>query len=467
MTNQEIWRAALGELEVTISKAKFSTWFQSTTILSSHEGRVVVGVPNAFAKEWLESKYNKEVFRALQRITNNGVREITYEVVSIAAQKTSQKDPGAYTQPFRHEQNMKVGQSSSLDRFAPAHQANTFDSNLNPKYIFSTFVVGGNNELARAACLAVANNLGHSYNPLFIYGGVGLGKTHLLQSVGNAVLEKDPNKRVMYVSSETFTNEVVESIRKQTMNTFKDRYRQIDLLIIDDIQFLATKEKTQEEFFFTFNALYESNKQIVISSDRPPKAIPTLEERLRSRFEGGMIADIGAPDLETRVAIIQEKLKEKKFIFSDDIINYIATNIQNNVREIEGAVNRIIAYCHLNNTKPEINQTKKILATIITSPSRKAASTQQVIESVASFYNIDINDIVGKSRRKEIVRPRQIAMFLMREELKSSFPLIGQELGGKDHTTAMHAYQKVKREVENEEAARQEIDLIKQRLYMT
>lgn len=462
MTNQEIWQAALGELELTISKVKFSTWFRDTTIISSESGKIIISVPHAFAKEWLESKMNKDIFRALQHVTSNGIREIHYQVGVHAPrpQERPEIHPQFSVQPSAHQQIQRSSlESSDRDKQYLA-------TNLNPKYRFESFVVGSNNELARAACIAVANNLGRSYNPLFIYGGVGLGKTHLLQSVGNAILEKDPNKKVRYISSESFTNEVVEAIRKQTMTQFKDKYRQIDLLIIDDIQFLASKEKTQEEFFYTFNALYESNKQIIISSDRPPKAIPTLEERLRSRFEGGMIADIGAPDLETRVAILQKKLLEKKFTLAENVINYIATNIQNNVRELEGAINRIIAYCQINSSEPSLENAKHILASIITSPARKATTAQKIIETVAAFYAAEVADLTGKSRKKEIVRPRQIAMYLLREEIKSSFPLIGQELGGKDHTTAMHAYQKVKTEINNEEAARQEIDLIRQRLYI-
>jgi chromosomal replication initiator protein len=461
MTNHEIWQACLGELELTINKTHFLTWFKNTTIIASDNGRVTVGVPNMFAKEWLENKYNKEIFRALQHVTNSGVRQLAYEITSLSSQSAKQKASPLRQHPNQHSFESYQAPSSQVT----AQPSQQFNSNLNPKYKFETFVVGANNELARAACLAVAENLGRAYNPLFIYGGVGLGKTHLLQSIGNRILEKDPGKKVRYVQSESFTNEVVEAIRNQTMNSLKDKYRTVDLLIIDDVQFLATKEKTQEEFFYTFNALYQENKQIVISSDRPPKAIPTLEERLRSRFEGGMIADIGAPDFETRMAILQNRIIEKKFTIDKEVLTYIASNIQSNVRELEGAINRIIATCQYNSTEPTMENAKRILTNIITNPTKRATTIQNVIDVVASFYSINTDDITGKSRKKEIVRPRQITMFLIREELKASFPLIGQEIGGKDHTTAMHAYQKIKKEIEKEETTRQELELIKQRVY--
>jgi len=512
MTNQEIWKAALGELELTVSKAMFSTWFKDTFILTSENGNVTVGVPNGFAKEWLEGKMKKEVFRALQHVTNNGVREIKYQitskaqpqnpqqqvqlrqpVVSMTQQSVSSAGAAAAaiasavaTRPSQptvhitipatashaqsgnggmHTQSASAAQSGGTQTQSHTQANDYFSTNLNPKYRFESFVVGSNNELARAACLAVANNIGHSYNPLFIYGGVGLGKTHLLQAVGNAILEKDPTKKVRYVSSEHFTNEVVEAIRKQTMSQVKEKYRQVDLLIIDDIQFLATKEKTQEEFFHTFNTLYEANKQIIISSDRPPKAIPTLEARLQSRFEGGMIADIGAPDLETRIAILQKKAIEKNFPVQEGVLSYIASHIQNNVRELEGAMNRVIAQCQIEHLEPTLENAKSVLNNITSAPSKKATSVERIIDATAGYYHCNKEDLVGKSRKKEIVRPRQVAMYLLREEFKASFPQIGQELGGKDHTTAMHAYQKVKSAVDNEDAIRQDIDLIRQRLY--
>ncbi|MCK5085756.1 chromosomal replication initiator protein DnaA, partial [Candidatus Parcubacteria bacterium] len=350
-------------------------------------------------------------------------------------------------------------------RIASEKTYNNTNSLLNPQYTFENFIVGSNNELAYAACLAVSKKLGTAYNPLFIYGGVGLGKTHLLQSIGNEILKKDPNKKVKYASSEKFTNELINAISGKNTKAFKEIYRKIDILIIDDIQFLAGKEKTQEEFFHTFNTLYENNKQVVLSSDRPPKAIPALEERLRSRFEGGMIADVGSPDYETRFAILKAKAREKNFEIPDESLNYIALHIQKNIRELQGALNRVIAVCELDNNYPDIKKTTNILANIISQPIKKATTPKDIIKIVSNFYDVSIDDLMKKNRRKEIVKPRQIAMYLMRTEIKSSFPSIGTWLGKRDHTTAMHAYEKISKEIENDKVIEQEIHLIIERLY--
>lgn len=343
-------------------------------------------------------------------------------------------------------------------------------SNLNPRYTFETFVVGPSNELAHAACTAVANNPGTTYNPLFIYGGVGLGKTHLMQAIGNAIKKRNPEKKVWYVTSERFTNEFIDSISSKSGNSqgnnFKNRYRDVDVLIVDDIQFIAGKEQTQQEFFHTFNTLHGNNRQIILSSDRPPKAIPTLEDRLRSRFEGGMIADIGAPELETREAILREKCRVKGYNVDDKVITFVAAHIQHNIRELEGALNRVVAHCQLKKIEPTTDIAKSILANIIANPQRRGILPRQIVETVAQFYDVSIEDLVGASRKKEIVRPRQIAMYLMREEIKSSFPAIGNELGGRDHTTAMHATDKIVKELDRDDAVRQELDLIRQRLYV-
>jgi chromosomal replication initiator protein len=349
---------------------------------------------------------------------------------------------------------------------APVFEEVDSKTNLNPRYTFDTFVVGPSNELAHAACQAVARNPGKEYNPLFVYGGVGLGKTHLLHAVGNQIRQHHPQKNILYTTSERFTSGLVNAIKNNSIEKFKNQYMEYDILVIDDIQFLSGKDKTQEELFHIFNALYNTNKQTVFSSDRPPKAIPTIEDRLRSRFEGGMIADIGQPEFETRKAILFAKCKDKKFNLGEEVLDYIANNIQHNIRELEGALNRVIAHAQLNDREPDLDMTKNVLANIIANPKRKAVSPKQIVEIVTSFYNLTPTDLRGISRKKEIVNPRQVAMFLMREEINASFPTIGSELGGRDHTTAMHACEKIRDEVEKNEQLRQEVDLIRQRLYL-
>lgn len=466
--NKQLWEAVLGALEVSISKANFTTWFRSTSILESNNGEIVIGVPNAFTKEWMENKYHKEISQAITNVTRQPVKRISFiigKATKPATAETSQDGLSIHTttpnltpQTVLREEIEQVERRERQDNLDPT-------TNLNAKYTFESYIIGPNNELAAAACRAVAVNPGGAYNPLFIYGGVGLGKTHLMQSIGNEVLKRSPNKKIQYVTCERFTNEMVEAIGKHKMEQFKNSYRDVDVLILDDVQFISGKEKTQEEFFHTFNALYESNKQIVLSSDRPPKAIQTLEERLRSRFEGGMIADIGSPDLETRMAILREKSNVFGVNFSDEIISYIATNIQNNIRELEGALKRVIASFEFGNKAPTLEATKEILASIIQAPKKRALLPRQVIEAVSSFYDLSLEDLRGKSRKKETVVPRQIVMYLLREEVKSSYPTIGRELGGRDHTTAMHACQKIEKQIEKDESLAQEIDLIRQKLY--
>ncbi len=294
---------------------------------------------------------------------------------------------------------------------------------------------------------------------------MGLGKTHLLQATGNEILKKDPNKKIKYTTSESFTNELIQAIKNRRIASFKNTYRKVDVLIIDDIQFLAGKEKTQEEFFHTFNTLHEANKQIIISSDRLPKAIPSLEERLISRFGGGMIADITCPDFETRMAILKAKIKKRDFYIHDDVLKYIATHIQKNIRELEGALNRLIAICQFQHQEPNIKTTEKILKDIISNSFRKSLTPRQIIKTVAEFYDISIEALKNKSRKKEIVKPRQISMYLMRKEIKSSYPDIGLHLGSRDHTTAIHAFEKIQKEIEKDKNIEQEINLIKERLY--
>jgi len=452
MMKEELWQAVLAQIQLTTSPANFATWFRNTEITSQKEGKVVVGVPNAFAKEWLENKYGKAIFKILHSLDEE-IKEVSYEVRK-SGLRILKRAPGSQGLGQVPETGQLEFQEFEIDK----------ETNLNPRYTFENFVVGPFNELAQAAASAAAKNPGQVYNPLFIYGGVGLGKTHLLQAVGNEVIKNFPQRKVKYIPSEKFTAGVVSSIRNREMENFKLKYQTIDVLIIDDIQFLAGKEKTQEEFFHTFNALYEKNRQIVLSSDRPPKAIPALAERLRSRFEGGMIADISYPDYETRIAILKAKCLERKVELQDEVLGYIASNIQRNIRELEGALNRLVAYRRLQNLAPDLEITKSLLKNLISAPS-KIVSVKKIIQAVSEFYDLKEKEIISSSRKKEIVKPRQIAMYLLREELKSSFPFIGRKFGGKDHTTAIHAFEKVSKELEKSENLAEEINLIKQRIF--
>jgi len=456
MSNQEIWQIALGEIELSISKANFITWFKNTTILSIKDGKIVIGVPNGFTKEWLENKYNKIIFKALRNVVDT-VKEINYIINYLNEQEIKSKQKTKPTKKkeivFEIEKGLDFKESKNDEK-----------TNLNPRYTFDSFIVASFNELAYAAGQSVIKDIGKTYNPFFVYGGVGIGKTHLIQAIGNEIIKNHQDKNITYLSSEKFTADLISSISNGSVEKFKQEYRKFDVLIIDDIQFLAGKEKTQEIFFHIFNSLYEKNKQIILTSDRAPKAIPTLEERLRSRFEGGMIADIGRPDFETRLVILKKKAQSLNIQLSDDILAYIASNIQKNVRELEGALNRVIAHIKLNNETPNKKQLIGILKTIISNP-QKRTSYKKIAEAVAGFYDININDLINRSRRKEIVKPRQITMYLMREELKSSYPAIGSKLGGRDHTTAIYACEKIGREIENDENLEQELGLIKERLY--
>jgi chromosomal replication initiator protein len=338
------------------------------------------------------------------------------------------------------------------------------ESNLNPKYTFENFVVGGSNELAKAACFAVSQNLGKVYNPLFIYGGVGLGKTHLLQSIGNEILKKNSESQIKYITSERFTNDLIESIKTQKIDAFKEYYRKIDLLIIDDVQFLSGKEKTQEEFFHIFNYLYQLNKQIVLSSDRAPKAIPTLEERLRSRFEGGMIADVSRPDFETRMAILQKKALTEGVSIENDAIEYIAQNITNNIRELEGALNRVSVSAQLSKKTITVDYAADLLSEIISSGKRHGLNHKHIIKAVCDFYDINPDDLVMKNRKQEVAKPRQIAMFLMRTELQYSYPGIGEKMGNRDHTTAIHAFEKISKTISKDKKLAEDITHLKEQL---
>ncbi len=462
MNNNEIWQAVLAELELSISKANFITWFKNTGIVSVQEGQVLLCVPNTFARAWFEKKYHHMIIKSMERIMGKPVRRLEYKIDNIknlVEQAANELENYANTYARENDPSDAVRSQTK-----PATQNGGFA--LNPKYSFENFVVGSGSELAYAAAKAVSERPGDAYNPLFIYGGVGLGKTHLIQAIGTQILKNNPNAAVLYVSAEKFSNDFIQSVKEGSAKEFQNHYRNIDLLLIDDIQFIAGKDRTQESFFHTFNELHQQNKQIILTSDRPPKAIPTLEDRLKSRFEWGMIADITMPDFETRVAILQKKCSEKNFDLQEKILHTIAASVQSNIRELEGSLNKIIAYHQLKNLIPSVESVKSLLCSIETASMKQSLSPRQIIETVCQFYSIPSDNISNKSREKRVSYPRQIIMFLMREEIKMSYPTIGGELGGRDHTTAMHAYEKIRRDVENSPKLKQEIELIKQRLYI-
>ena len=465
MTNSEIWQAVLAELELNISKANFNTWFKDTGIINIKDGEVIVCVPNMFTKAWIEKKYHTTIIKSLERIISKPIKKLEYKIENI---KNVEEKPllEESTKTEIVETINHPSYQESQDNYYPNTSSNNNGGfSLNPKYTFSSYVVGKGTELAFAAAQAVVNRPGEAYNPLFIYGGVGLGKTHLLQAIGNELLKKNPRINIMYASAEKFSNDFIESVKNGNAKDFQNRYRHIDLLLIDDIQFIAGKDRTQESFFHTFNELHQQNKQVVLTSDRPPKAIPALEDRLKSRFEWGMIADVAPPDFETRVAILEKKCQEKKFFLDQKIINTIATSVQRNIRELEGVLNKIIAYHQLKNTQPTEESVKSLLSNLETSGMTKSVTPAQVLQSVAEFYNLSTEDIVGKNREKRLSVPRQIIMYLLREELKMSYPAIGEELGGRDHTTAMHAHTKIQNDLQDIKL-KQEIELIKQRIYI-
>lgn len=449
MSNEELWQSVLAQVQFNVSRANFATWFNSTKILANKNGEVLVSVPNAFSKEWLQDKYQSLILKVLRSCDCN-IRLISFAVESNSPALQKPRVDNSNDELFDPQLQfleLKVNQKT----------------NLNPHYSFDNFVVGSFNELAHASAWAVSEKPGQSYNPLFIYGGVGLGKTHLLQATGNR-LANNPNLKIAYTPSEKLISKIIEGIRNQEIESLKKRLSQLDVLIIDDVQFFAGKEKTQDEFFHIYNALYQNEKQIILSSDRPPSAIPAITERLRSRFEGGMIADIGSPDLETKIAILKNKCDEREINLTGDILEFIAVNIQKNIRELEGALNRLVMYQRINQKTPDITITKKLLKNIIAIP-KKATNFKKIIQTVASFYELNQDDILLPTRRKEIVKPRQIAMFLLRSELKESYPSIGRKFQGKDHTTAMYAFEKISQKIEEDQVLFAEITSIKQKIY--
>ncbi len=437
----EIWQKALSIMEKQVSKPSFDTWLKATKPINFENNAMVIEVPNDFARDWLESRYYDLIKDSLEEVTSHEVR------LSFVLPNTGQLITDPENAPATAVKNN--------------HNEDIFPTYLNPRYTFDTFVVGNSNRFAHAAALAVAESPAKSYNPLFIYGGVGLGKTHLMQAIGHFVLENNPAAKVVYVSSEKFTNELINAIRDDKTVKFRNKYRNMDILLIDDIQFVAGKERTQEEFFHTFNALYEASKQIIISSDRPPKEIPTLEERLRSRFEWGLITDIQPPDLETRIAILRKRAKTENLQVPSNVITFIADQVHSNIRELEGALTRVILYSSVKQSQITPELASEALKDILPAQKPKIISVSLIQKIVADHFNLRIEDFKAKRRTRSVAFPRQIAMFLCREMTDNSLPKIGEEFGGRDHTTVMHACDKISTDLKENDNLKLTIQEIK------
>lgn len=453
-----LWQSVLGEIEVSVSHATFMTWFKNTELVDKTDSTIVIAVPNIFAQRQFEVKFNDQVRSILEKngVTANSIQYI----VRTSGKKTVTREITPETAPRSHALDLlpssspskKMGSSSSLGA-----------NGLNPRYTFENFIVGSSNDLAYTACQAVAANPGTKYNPLFLYGGVGLGKTHLMQAVGNQIIALQPEARILYVSSETFVQEFLDSIRFKKKG-FSDKYRNVDVLIIDDMQFIAGKEKTQEEFFHTFNALHQNNKQIIISSDKPPKSIPTLTERLRSRFEWGMSIDIQMPDFETRCAILEAKAAASGVTLEPETVQYLANNIKTNIRELEGALNQLLAYAEMRGIAPDVSTAEGLIGNVRHSRPQHL-SAKQIIDKTAKHFQMEVAELCSAKRDKHIVVPRQIAMYLLRSELHLSFPKIASELGRKDHTTAIHSVEKIERAIKLDFIIREQVATIREKLY--
>ena len=443
MGEEVVWQDILSYIRENITDVEYHTWFQHIRPLSVESNILVLGVPTSFAGDWIRKHYSTLIMDALQ---NLGATDPNLDF-KVVPGTTVQDDIFSTPDPV---ETTKVQTS----RPAPL---------LNLKYTFENFVVGPNNNLSHAAALAVAESPGRAYNPLFIYGGVGLGKTHLMHAVGHYVVRRFPNLRVEYVSTETFTNNLINAIREDRMSSFRERYRSVDLLLVDDIQFIAGKERTQEEFFHTFNALYESHKQIILSSDRPPKNILTLEARLRSRFEWGLITDVQSPELETRIAILKMNAEYRGLILSEEVFESIARQVVSNIRELEGALVRVIAYASLNGVEINRQVVARALSEIFTESSG-AIGMEEILSAIAAFYKLRTDDLRGQGRKKEVVLPRQIAMYLIRELTDASLPEIGQFFHGRDHTTVMYAVQKIQTRSESDAVLREVLETVRQRL---
>ncbi len=445
--HSKMWQTALIEIEGAVSQANFSTWFKETRILKEEEGVIFLGVPNSFTQEWLYKKFHNSILRILRQM-NDRVRALEYVVIKDEERRGTESKKGGFIAPTL---------SMPLQDF----YINKED-NLNPRYTFDNFVVGPFNELAHAASQTVIKNPGHAYNPLFIYGDTGRGKTHLMQAVGNQIKKLYPEKKLFYMTSERFGSELFTAIQENKVQQFKDRYRKYDVVIMDDIQFFANKEKFQEELFHFFNTFKDSGRQLIFSSDKHPNIITGLEDRLRGRFSAGMVVDIPEPDLESRMVIVRAKCTTHNITLPDDVVEHLASSIEDNIREIEGIINIISCQTQLKNKQLSLNEIKNILKNN-TKP-KKTLSVKEVVKIVSDFYNIDEESINNKTRRKEVVRPRQVVMYLLREDFSMSFPSIGEKLGGRDHTTVIHSYEKVKEEIKTDTLLSQEIGQVRSML---
>ena len=445
--DQAVWQAVLGEIELSVSRAAFAAWFKKTSLEEiTDDGIITISVPNIFAKQQLESRFNKQI-QDIVRKNNSSIQDVRYIIPS---KRTKRESKIITASPILNQKNTTQKLSSTPQ--------------LNPKYTLDSFVVGSSNDLAYTVAQSVIEKPGERYNPMFIYGGVGLGKTHLIQAIGNEIIKKDQQKKVLYINTETFVSEFITYLRTKRGN-FSDRYRNVDVLIVDDIQFIAGKETTEEEFFHTFNALHQTNKQIIISSDKPPKKIPTITDRLRSRLEWGMAIDIQMPDFETRSAILQTKSRNSGIELDEKTIEFLASNIKTNIRELEGALNQLLAFCEMRAITPDVHIAEGLLGNARMSRPRHLNS-KHVIQKVAQHFQVSIEDICSAKRDKRVMLPRQIAMFLLRSELHESFPNISKALGRKDHTTAMHSVEKITKEIKLDYIVREHVADIKEKLYV-
>lgn len=449
MSQSSAWQAVLGEIELSISHASFTTWFKGTELVDVVDKVAIVEVPNIFIKAQLEKKFNEQIAAALER-SGIAASSVSFRIKSSSNRKQINRD-------LRQPKQTEVAEML----IKPVKKDQT---NLNPRYTFDNFIVGSSNDLAYAASRAVADNPGQKYNPLFLYGGAGLGKTHLMQAIGNEIHKKQPSAKIIYTTTEAFVKEFLDHIRFKKQG-FSEKYRNVDVLIVDDMQFIAGKEKTQDEFFHTFNDLHQNNKQIIISSDKPPKSIPTLTDRLRSRFEWGMAIDIQMPDYETRCAIITAKAGLSGVELDPTVVEYLATNIKTNIRELEGSLNQLLAYAEMRGVAPDIALAEGMVSNVKKSRPHHITA-KQIIDKTARYFQLDPKDMCSSRRDKFIVVPRQIAMYLLRSELKLSFPIIAKELGRKDHTTAMHSVEKITKESKLDLTIREQINEIRERLYV-
>jgi chromosomal replication initiator protein len=442
-----IWKKTLENIKEKITNPSFNTWFSETkAVMTTAENQLVLQVPNNFIQEWIESQYTDLIEEILTDLTSNKWTLILLTPEEVKKFKENKKNSTNENEEKKEVEIVNNNQEVNND------QSELKENGFNPKYTFDTFVVGNSNRFAHAASLAVAEAPAKAYNPLFIYGDVGLGKTHLMQAIAHFILKNNPDYKVVYVSSETFTNELINSIKDDSTVDFRDKYRNIDILLVDDIQFLAGKERTQEEFFHTFNTLHESNRQLIISSDRPPKEIPTLEERLRSRFEWGLITDIQKPDLETRIAILRKKADIENLTIPNEVVIYIANKIQSNIRELEGALVKVIAYSSLVDREIDIDLAREALKDLVNKKKTESieVNIERIKKIITNDYNLRMEDMHSKKRTQNIAFPRQIAMYLSRELTDFSLPHIGDEFGGRDHTTVIHAYNKIQEKIKNE-----------------